>query len=123
MKKLLALLLAALMIFSMGVVAFAEGEDTNEDPAVVDVEDTEGEAEEEFDIMDMPLWSVKAGAKIAKVVIKIALAFLKVASKLGLVDVEELMQGLIEQYGGALEGETGFSLDNFSLDSLIPTGA
>ena len=119
MKKLISLLLAMLMIFSVATVAFAADADP-EDPAVVDTEGDEDAAEEDsFEFTDLPFWTVKAGFKVAKIVLKLAKAFLKVASALGLVDTQELLQGLIDQITAAQEGESGDGETTNPLDGIL----
>ena len=119
MKKIIALLLAMLMIFTITTVAFAEDAEP-ETPAQEQTADDETTGEEEsFDVMDLPIWTVKAGFKVGKIVLKIAKAFLKVASALGLIDVEELLQGLIEQITAAQEGESGDGETTNPLDGIL----
>lgn len=94
MKKFLAVLLAALMIFSITTVAFA-ADDEVQDPetTVVDGEET---AEDSFDVTELPLWTVFAGLKMGKIVLKLAVVVLKIASALGLIDLAEIAQGIID---------------------------
>lgn len=99
MKKIISVFLAMLMIFSVVTVAFAADGDVTDTPAATDTTgtDTEETTEEEFEITDLPIWTVGAGFKIGKIILKLAKAFLKVASALGLIDVSELLQNLISQ--------------------------
>ena len=92
MKKIIALLLALIMAFSMGTVAFAEGEalpeedTTTEDGGIVDdIEDALGE----YDwILDLPFGTVKPALKIAKIVLKLAKVYVKLGFVFGFVDKE-----------------------------------
>ncbi len=94
MKKLISVLLALIMIFSVTTVAFAADTDDTTPPAsegTTTEDSTEGseEAEGEEDsllgeydwILDLPFATVKPALKIAK----IALKFYKVYLKLGLI--------------------------------------
>ncbi len=98
MKKVISLLLAILMAFSLVTVAFAtEGEAAT--PETSDVapeggnEGSEGESEEapvdlgEYQwILDLPFWTVGPALKFAKIAFKLVSAYLKVAKIFGLVD-------------------------------------
>lgn len=75
MKKFIALLLALLMTFSVATVAFAAEETTPE----------AGTSEEidlgEFQwILDLPLWTLKPGLKIAKIALKFVKIYLKLSA-------------------------------------------
>ena len=115
MKKIIALLLALIMIFSMGTVAFAEGEDVNGDtssettpPAEEEGAEEEGTDEDsllgEYDwILDLPFGTVKPAFKIAKIVLKLAKVYLKLGFVFGFVDKEAFMQ----QVGDFISGLIG----------------
>ena len=118
MKKLISILLALLMIFSIGTVAFAADGDGTEDPAVVDTEDPAAD-EDSFEFTDLPFWTVKAGFKLGKVVLKLAKAFLKVADALGLIDVSEMLQGLSDQITASQEGEGAEGEGTSALDGIL----
>lgn len=109
MKKIIALLLALIMTFSMGTVAFAEGTDTNGEttPPVVEEEDTEGTDEDsllgEYDwILDLPFGTVKPALKIAKIVLKLAKVYIKLGVVFGFVDKDALMQQVYDFIGGLI---------------------
>jgi len=79
MKKLISVLLAALMMFSLVTVAFAE--DTGADDTV-NTENAAGGSVDlgEFDwILDLPFWTVGPALKFAKIALKLASVYLKVA--------------------------------------------
>lgn len=113
MKKLISVLLAFIMIFSVTTVAFAEGEETTTPPATEETtpdasEGEEGEAEEEpllgeYDwILDLPFGTVKPALKIAKIALKFFKVYLKLGLIFGWVDkeafaaqVSDFIQGLI----------------------------
>lgn len=108
MKKVISLLLAILMAFSLVTVAFAtEGEAAA--PETTDVapegsEGGEGESEEapidlgEYQwILDLPFWTVGPALKFAKIALKLVSAYLKVAKIFGLVDQDmgDMIMGAI----------------------------
>lgn len=97
MKKIISLLLALIMTFSVATVAFAEDAAAPEEPAENEsVVDSIEEALGDYAwILDLPFETVGPALKIAK----IALKFLKVYWKLCEVfhlDPMETAQGLIE---------------------------
>ncbi len=78
MKKFIALLLALLMTFSVATVAFA-AEDTA--PETSTEETTEEIDLGEFQwILDLPLWTLKPGLKIAKIALKFVKVYLKLSA-------------------------------------------
>ena len=91
MKKVLSVLLALVMMFSLMNVAFA----TAEDSAAADSTTVEA-TEEEKGFEDIPLWQLKIGVKLAKIVLKIV----KIFAKLGFID----LSGIIEQLQSYIEG-------------------
>lgn len=110
MKKIIALLLALIMTFSMGTVAFAEG-DVTEAPEtnapVVEEEGTEGTDEApilgEYDwILDLPFGTVKPALKIAKIVLKLAKVYVKLGFVFGFIDKEAFMQQVYDFIGGLI---------------------
>lgn len=115
MKKIIALLLALIMTFSMGTVAFAEGEegttpDTSETTPPAEEEGTEEEGADEdsllgeYDwILDLPFGTVKPALKVAKIVLKLAKVYLKLGFVFGFVDKEAFMQ----QVGDFISGLIG----------------
>lgn len=112
MKKIIALLLALIMAFSMGTVAFAEGTDTNGEttPPVVEEEDTEGTDEDsilgEYDwILDLPFGTVKPALKIAKIVLKLAKVYVKLGIIFGVIDKDELVGQISDFIGSLIGGE------------------
>lgn len=112
MKKLISVLLAALMIFSLVTVAFAE--DTGADDTVntenaaggsVDLGEIDVENLDlgEFDwILDLPFWTVGPALKFAKIALKLVSVYLKVAKIFGLVEKDmddyiiDILKGMIE---------------------------
>ncbi len=119
MKKLISVLLALIMIFSVTTVAFAEGEDATTPPATEETtpdasEGEEGEAEEEpllgeYDwILDLPFGTVKPAFKIAKIALKFFKVYLKLGLIFGWVDKEEFtaqISGFIKNLIGDAQPE------------------
>jgi hypothetical protein len=113
MKKLISVLLAILMVFSVVTVAFAaEGEGAGaaaaEEPAA-----TEENKNEAFDaivklligdgtIENIPLGTAKAGLKVAKIFLKLAKAFLKVGDALGFIDGDKIFLDLVNTIAGKM---------------------
>ncbi len=98
MKKIISLLLAVLMAFSAFTFAFAADVDTAEpvDPPVAEEGTEEAPADGEEStipdlgnvewILDLPFWTVKPAAKVAKIALKLVIVYLKVAKIFGIVD-------------------------------------
>ena len=118
MKKIIALLLALIMTFSMGTVAFAEGEVAGGDETVVTPppsEGGEGESEAEgtedsilgeYDwILDLPFGTVKPALKVAKIVLKLAKVYVKLAIIFGIIDKDALMDQIGDFIGGLIGDE------------------
>lgn len=123
MKKVISLLLAVLMIFSVATVAFATdapAEDTNTevvDPDAPAEDGTEGEEGEEsvipdlgeYDwILDLPFWTVGPAFKFAKIALKLVNVYLKVAKIFGLVDQDMgdmILGAIIDLIQNAENGE------------------
>jgi len=123
MKKIIALLLALIMTFSMGTVAFAEGEVEGGDETVVtppseggegeseaEGEDAEGTDEDsilgEYDwILDLPFGTVKPALKVAKIVLKLAKVYVKIAIIFGVIDKDALVDQIGDFIGGLIGDE------------------
>jgi len=123
MKKVISLLLAILMAFSVVTVAFAEGDAEGTAPETGEVapgvsEGGEGESEEapidlgEYQwILDLPFWTVGPALKFAKIAFKLVSVFLKVAKIFGFVeqDMSDMILGaiidMIENSQNAENGE------------------
>ncbi len=87
MKKVISILLAVLMMFSLVTVAFAE-ETTAPDVSEPTVEEEAPVVDlGEYDwILDLPFWTVGPALKFAKIALKLVNVYLKVAKIFGLVD-------------------------------------
>ena len=94
MKKVIALVLAIIMTFSIGVVAFAEDEAPAEPTTVV-----EETTEEQFDPMKLPAWLIPVALKLAKVFVKIATIF-------GILDSGDLVEKITSFIEGLQKPET-----------------
>lgn len=125
MKKLISILLAVLMVFSLVTVAFAADEGADA-PAAENTEndapakDEEGEESlipdlGEYDwILDLPFWTVGPALKFAKIALKLVSVYLKVAKIFGLVEKDmddyiiDLLTGMIKnaENGGTDEPAT-----------------
>ena len=108
MKKLIALLLALLMMFSVVTVAFAaDGEP--EDTTAAAEENSNAALESiiklligDGSIENMPVGTAKAGLKIAKIFLKLAKAFIKVGDALGFIDGDKIFLDLVNSVAGML---------------------
>lgn len=110
MKKIIALLLALIMTFSVATVAFAtDAEATTPDTEAAapeeetDVMDTiEGFLGEYDWILDLPFETVKPALKVAKIALKLVLVYVKICNAFGL-DPMETAQGIFEYISKAAE--------------------
>ena len=108
MKKLISLLLAVLMIFSVVTVAFAAEGEGEEQPAAA--EENNNAALDAIikaligdgSIENMPLGTAKAGLKIAKIFLKLAKAFIKVGDALGFIDGDKIFMDLVNSVAGMM---------------------
>ena len=109
MKKLISVLLAILMVFSVVTVAFAADGDPAEEPAATE----ETQENSAFDaivklligdgsIENVPLGTAKAGLKIAKIFLKLAKAFIKVGDALGFIDGDKIVLDLVNSIAGMI---------------------
>ncbi len=125
MKKLISVLLAVLMVFSLVTTAFAAEEGTD----APTTENTENIAPEEGEegtesaipdlgeynwILDLPFWTVGPALKFAKIALKLVSVYLKIAKIFGLVEKDmgdyiiDLLTGMIKdaENGGTDEPVT-----------------
>ena len=114
MKKIIALLLAIIMTFSVATVAFAtDAETTTPDTETTapseggegetDVMGTIEDALGEYDwILDLPFGTVKPALKIAKIALKLLKVYLKICDAFGL-DPEKTAQSILEFIQDAAE--------------------
>ena len=128
MKKIIALILALIMTFSLGTVAFAEGE--VEDTTAPEVSDTvtdEGETEEagDFDwLLDLPFWTVGPAFKLAKIALKFAKVAVKLGVIFGLIDTNDIIGQITDMINNAQNGESEGTTDvveDPALDDVILT--
>ena len=98
MKKVISVLLALVMMFSLMNVAFA----TAEDPAAEDTTVAASEDDILGEIEDIPLWQIKVGAKVGVIFAKVALKIVKILSKLGFIDLSGIVDQLVEYIKGAI---------------------
>lgn len=120
MKKIIALLLAVLMTFSVATVAFATEDVAEPDTTVTDAVENDGEettdpTEEDKDeaatgelswILDLPFWTVGPAFKLAKIVLKLVKVYVKLAIIFGVIDkdditgpIEEMIKDALAQQG------------------------
>ncbi len=112
MKKIIALILAVIMTFSLGTVAFAEGE--VEDTTAPETSDTVTDGEEagteeepgDFDwLLDLPFWTVGPAFKFAKIALKLAKVVVKLGMVFGLIDANDIIGQITDMINGAQNGE------------------
>ena len=101
MKKVIALVLAIIMTFSIGVVAFAEDEAPAEPTTVV-----EETTEEQFDPMKLPAWLIPVALKVGKIALKIAKVFVKIATIFGIIDSGDLVEKITSFIDGLQKPDT-----------------
>lgn len=101
MKKVISVLLALVMMFSLMNVAFA----TAEDPAAEDTTVAASEDDIIGEIEDIPLWQIKVGAKVGVIFAKVALKIVKILSKLGFIDLSGIVDQLVEYIKGAINSQ------------------
>lgn len=130
MKKIIALLLAVVMTFSLGTVAFAAdaGADettsvSTENDAPTAPEENDGVADDktkeeapagELDwLLDLPFWTVGPALKFAKIALKLVKVYVKLAIIFGIIDKDEItdqigsmIEDAIAQQNGAAESTT-----------------
>ncbi len=130
MKKIISLLLALVMVFSITTVAFAE-DTTVQDPETT-TEATEGETEgEEKDplqfLLDLPFWTVKPMFKFAKIALKLVKVYVKIAVIFGIIDKNDII-GQIEDLiadnmNGGAEGEDVTDAPTGEEETTVPQAA
>lgn len=125
MKKLISVLLALLMVFSVVTVAFAADGDAAEEPkensafdAIVKALIGDGSIE------NIPIGTAKAGLKIAKIFLKLAKAFIKVGDALGFIDGDKIFLDLVNSIAGMLNngGQEEAPAEPTSQAPVTPTG-
>ena len=100
MKKIIALLLALMMTFSVATVAFA----TEESAPAEDASSVEEMLGEYSWILDLPFSTVKPALKIAKIALKLVLVYVKICRAFNL-DPMETAQAIMEFVDGLNVGE------------------
>ncbi|MCQ2463842.1 MAG: hypothetical protein MJ177_10675 [Clostridia bacterium] len=126
MKKFIAVLLAVLMTLSMGSVAFvamAEGDEipqdeTSETAGGIDLSNISLE-----DLEDLPMWQVKGAAKIIKIIAKIALKIGMVLIKLGIIDVQDVVDFVTGLMNGADTPEEQTPVEDDVTPDVVPDAA
>ena len=107
MKKFIALILALIMTFSIGTVAFAQGEaDAPADTETTAPVEGEGEGEEEAAgeldwILDLPFWTVGPAFKFAKIALKLVKVYIKVAAVFGIIDTSDIISQIVDMITNA----------------------
>ncbi len=106
MKKVLSLILALVMMFSLCTVAFAEDtviedETTTEAPAPEGTEEEAGD----FDwLLDLPFWTVGPAFKFAKIALKLVKVYVKLAVIFGFIDKDDIIGQIEDLIAGAMGG-------------------
>lgn len=129
MKKIIALLLALIMTFSVGTLAFATEGDVTE-PGTTEEAPVEGEVDvmgtvegflgEYSWILDLPFGVVPPALKIAKIALKFVKVYLKICDAFNL-DPMETAQGIFEYI--AKIAEENEDLKNLLDQVEVPTTA
>ncbi len=89
MKKVIALVLAMIMLFSTGMVAFAAEAPAEQTTAASDSEDS-------FDPMDLPAWMIPVALKLGKIALKLAKVFVKIGTIFGIIDKGDLVNKITD---------------------------
>lgn len=92
MKKIIALLLAFVMVFSLGTVAFATDETTAPETSTTEPAEGETTAGELDWILDLPFWTVGPALKFAKIALKLVKVYVKLAIIFGIIDKDEITE-------------------------------
>ena len=95
MKKVIALVLAMIMLFSTGMVAFAADAEVPAEPTTA-----ASDSEDSFDPMDLPAWMIPVALKLGKIALKIAKVFVKIATIFGIVDKGDLVNKITDFING-----------------------
>ncbi len=96
MKKIISLLLALIMAFSVCSVAFAADDTVAQPEAPAEGGDVMGDLD--F-LLDLPLWTAKPMLKVAKIALKLVKVVVKVCAVFGIEpgDIIEKIEELINQ--------------------------
>lgn len=97
MKKVISIVLAMVMLFSTGVVAFAADAEA---PAGETTTVADENTEESFDFSNLPAWMIPVMLKVAKIALKLAKAFVKVGTVIGIIDTGDLVQKITDFING-----------------------
>ena len=111
MKKIIALLLALLMTFSVATIAFAEDETASAEDGI-NISDLD--LGEYSWILDLPLWTAKPMLKVAKIALKFVKVYFKLSELVGNIpdgvadEIEKVIGNIIEnaQNGNTEEATT-----------------
>lgn len=109
MKKLLSLVLALLMAFSVCSVAFAADEVIEDETAteVVETEGTEEEADDLAWLLDLPFWTVGPALKFAKIALKLVKVYVKLGIIFGFIDKDDIISQIEDLIADAMSGANG----------------
>lgn len=105
MKKIISLILALLMMFSVTTVAFAEDVTDDAETTTGEVEGDASEAETDDTlqwILDLPFWTVGPALKFAKIALKLVKVYVKLAMIFGVIDKDDIISQIEELIAGAM---------------------
>ncbi len=102
MKKIIALLLALVMTFSVATMAFAADETATAPEAGTETEVPEGDLAGFEWLLDLPLWTAKPLLTIAKIALKFVKVYLKISAVFNNIP-DEVVDGIEQAIKNIIE--------------------